>query len=119
MSLKLWMAFGIHEMTESCTVEEKVVVLHSEAQAEIDARDKTIASLKSVQQDVIDGALSDVSDQLVKARAEIDRLRAAEKAYKELCACYRIGKNPSEALWKRLEEADEALKADRSPLGSS
>jgi len=36
-------------------------------------------------------------------------LRDALKAKEELLACYRVGKNPSEALWKRLESARVAV----------
>ena len=44
-----------------------------------------------------------------RSRAEIDRLRAAAKSFRDLCACYRVGKRPSEALWKRLEEAAKTM----------
>ena len=41
------------------------------------------------------------------------RFLEAAKAYEELATCYRIGKRPSEALFKRLEEARKALKEGR------
>lgn len=36
-------------------------------------------------------------------------LREAAKAYRDLTACLRIGKTPSEALFRRLAKADAAL----------
>jgi hypothetical protein len=42
---------------------------------------------------------------LAHARALRDALNAKE----ELLACYRVGKRPSEALWKRLEKARQAV----------
>jgi hypothetical protein len=38
-------------------------------------------------------------------------LRAAVKARDDLLACYRLGKDPSEALWRRLRKAHDAVRA--------
>jgi len=49
-------------------------------------------------------------------RAEYDaKLRAADalceaaRTYRELTTCYRLGRKPSEILFKRLDEADKAI----------
>lgn len=39
----------------------------------------------------------------------IDEARDAARAYQQLAMCYRIGKTPSEALFKRLEKAKAAI----------
>ncbi len=39
----------------------------------------------------------------------IDEARDAARAYQTLCAHLRIGKSPSEALFKRLEKARKAI----------
>ena len=44
-----------------------------------------------------------------KLVAELDRLVEAGKAYQDLCTCYRIGKQPTEKLFKRLDDAKTAL----------
>ena len=38
-----------------------------------------------------------------------DKLVAAVKAYQDLCTCYRIGKQPTEKLFGRLDDAKAAL----------
>ncbi len=35
--------------------------------------------------------------------------RSAALAYQQMCVCYRIGKRPSEKLFKQLEKAKEAI----------
>lgn len=37
------------------------------------------------------------------------RLLKAALAYKRLCLAYRLGKTPSESLFKQLEKADETM----------
>lgn len=44
-----------------------------------------------------------------KMTARVKVLVEACKAYKDLLACYRIGKRPSEKLFSALEKADAAL----------
>ena len=50
-------------------------------------------------------------DAAIRAEAaeESDKLLDAVKAYKDLCVCYRIGKQPTEKLFARLEKADAAI----------
>ncbi len=43
------------------------------------------------------------------AEADLTRLVEAARAYRELNACYRLGKKPSEELLDRLERAKAAL----------
>jgi hypothetical protein len=42
---------------------------------------------------------------------EFDRLFDAARAFDELAICYRIGKRPTEKLFKRLAKARETLNA--------
>lgn len=42
-------------------------------------------------------------------RAALGELTDAAKAYREMCACYRIGKQPTEELFERLEKAAALL----------
>ena len=37
-------------------------------------------------------------------------LLAAAKAYRDLSTCYRLGRRPSEKLFRELEKASEVLK---------
>jgi len=43
------------------------------------------------------------------AEHQRDELAAAAKAYQTLGVCYRLGKQPSEALFKKLDKANAAL----------
>jgi hypothetical protein len=47
---------------------------------------------------------------LLRAAEERDALLAACGAKDDLLACYRLGKRPSEALFKRLNKANEAIR---------
>ncbi len=39
----------------------------------------------------------------------VARLLDAAKAYRDLATCYRVGKQPSETLFKRLEKAGKVV----------
>lgn len=52
-----------------------------------------------------------LQSQLTAAEAEIVRLRKAALAYRDLCACYRVGKRPSEELFERIMLGKQALEA--------
>ena len=41
--------------------------------------------------------------------AEVRGLREAAKAYRQLCACYRLGKQPSEVLFSKLRKASKLM----------
>lgn len=53
--------------------------------------------------------------ELLRAAEERDALLAACDAKNALLACYRIGKSPSEALQKRLDKANEAIRLAKEP----
>ncbi len=55
-------------------------------------------------------ALTPVIPALIRAAEERDALLAACGAKDDLLACYRLGKRPSEALFKRLDKANEAIR---------
>lgn len=62
--------------------------------------------------DMLENCLHEIKhhDSVLQAKdAEIERLRKAAKAFQELNACYRLGRQPSERLFKELEIAREAL----------
>lgn len=44
---------------------------------------------------------------------DCERLAQAAEAFDALCQCYRVGKRPSEALFKKLDKAHEALAQHR------
>jgi hypothetical protein len=46
---------------------------------------------------------------------ELAEMKDAAKAYRELCTCYRVGKQPSERLFKRLEKANDLLDTPEPP----
>ena len=50
-------------------------------------------------------------EKLINKMIEKDKvgLLEAAKAYQELGVCYRLGKSPSEKLFKRLEKANKLL----------
>lgn len=48
-------------------------------------------------------------------KAEVERLLDAAWAYRQLSMCYRVGKTPSEALFKKLEKASKALEGEQCP----
>lgn len=52
------------------------------------------------------------TDEQQKAAKKKAELLDAAKAYKDLCACYRIGKQPTEKLFSRLEKANAAIMAE-------
>lgn len=52
---------------------------------------------------------------LLRAVEERDALLAACDAKNALLACYRIGKSPSDALQKRLDKANEAIRRAKEP----
>ena len=54
-------------------------------------------------------------DALLRAVEERDALLAACDAKNALLACYRIGKSPSDALQKRLDKANEAIRRAKEP----
>jgi hypothetical protein len=43
-------------------------------------------------------------------KAENKKLLSAARAYRDLSACYRIGKRPTEKLFSQLEKANALLK---------
>lgn len=43
------------------------------------------------------------------------KLRKAALAYKALCTCYRIGRNPSESLFNELDKAAKTLEEYNKP----
>ena len=92
--MKLWMASEIHKMTESCTVDEKIVVLYSEAQAEID----NLLTEKHETEIVVAGIVQERD----RARAEIDRLRAELDMQRSLA---------SDSLTMLADEAEKTRKA--------
>jgi hypothetical protein len=47
--------------------------------------------------------------ELAEAQADAASLLDAIEAKEQLLACYRLGKQPSERLWKRLEKANRAM----------
>ncbi len=52
------------------------------------------------------------ADERRKAAEKKAELLDAAKAYRDLCACYRIGKQPTEKLFSRLEKANAAIMAE-------
>jgi len=44
------------------------------------------------------------------ARERLVEMRNAAFAYRELLACYRIGRQPTEKLWARLDKANALLR---------
>jgi hypothetical protein len=46
-------------------------------------------------------------------------LRAALKAKEEFLVCYRTGKDPSEALWRRLARARDVVAAFDEEVGGN
>lgn len=58
--------------------------------------------------------MTDTEKQLAAALAENKLLRELVKAKDDLLVCYRIGKRPSESLFKRLDKYGAAL-AQPSP----
>lgn len=57
----------------------------------------------------VDSERVDAFVELERVEAERDRLRAAALAYQSLCAHLRIGKTPSEKLFRELADARAAL----------
>lgn len=55
------------------------------------------------------GWLKDLLAELAAVKRQRDELVKACSAKDDLLACYRIGKRPSEALFKRLDKAKEVL----------
>ena len=49
--------------------------------------------------------------EITRLKADANRLAEAALAYQELSTCYRVGKQPTEKLFKRLEQARAALAA--------
>ena len=60
-------------------------------------------------------ALLEAAPALLRAVEERDALLAACDAKDDLLACYRLGKRPSEALFKRLYKANEAIRLAKEP----
>lgn len=52
------------------------------------------------------------TDEQQKAAKKKAELLDAAKAYKDLCTCYRIGKQPTEKLFSRLEKANAVIMAE-------
>lgn len=50
-------------------------------------------------------------------RAEVAALCARIDALQALLVCHRVGKHPSEALWKRLDNTEKAEKGIRERHG--
>jgi len=44
-----------------------------------------------------------------------EKLVAAVKTYQDLCTCYRIGKQPTEKLFKMLDDAKATLLKEEKP----
>jgi len=44
-----------------------------------------------------------------------EKLVAAVKTYQDLCTCYRIGKRPTEKLFKMLDDAKATLLKEEKP----
>ncbi len=51
----------------------------------------------------------DCDRQLNEAEKQILNLKARNEALEQLLVCYRVGKNPSEALHRKLEKTKQAL----------
>lgn len=56
------------------------------------------------------------AERALEARDEVERLRAERDAYYDrvqalegLLACYRLGRQPSDALWRKLEKSQAAI----------
>mgnify|MGYP003533776137 FL=1 len=60
-------------------------------------------------------ALLSNAEALIRAADERDALLAACGAKDDLLACYRLGKRPSAAVFKRLDKASEAIRLAKEP----
>lgn len=70
--------------------------------------------LQAIIKDVDEGihresVYADLAQDFHALKTHADQLAQGMKAKMDLLVCYRTGKSPSEALFKRLEKADEAL----------
>ena len=54
--------------------------------------------------------IDDEADKYSNYEAEIKKLKDAAIAYQNLSICYRIGKQPTEKLFKALDKANKILK---------
>ena len=71
----------------------------------------------AVERDAARRTLQSIADVLgrpdsKKLVQDVRELREAAQAFRNLNICYRLGKSPSEALFKRLKKAREALRSD-------
>lgn len=57
--------------------------------------------------------IADLRAELAAERAKRERMLDAAQSYQELAMCYRIGRAPSERLFKRLDDAHAALDAEK------
>ena len=77
----------------------------------------TIWGLMPADADLWQGFLWDEDKARYAAHAinQHEKLVAAVKTYQDLCTCYRIGKRPTEKLFKMLDDAKAALLKEETP----
>lgn len=80
----------------------------------VEERDALVAEADRLRA-VNDHTIHQLQSIAATAIAERDALLAACDAKNALLACYRIGKSPSDALQKRLDKANEAIRRAKEP----
>ena len=52
-------------------------------------------------------------------KSDLEKMRDAAVAYRQLATCYRIGSRPTDQLFIELEKANKLLDITKSPKGAS
>jgi hypothetical protein len=91
------------------TIGDKITLEEVRKRAVAHARDTDTRLREEREAELAETMCCDTCEEL---RVELTGLRAAALAYQDLAVCYRLGKRPTEKLFKRLDKAKAALRQE-------